>query len=225
VRDTRQNLEAAANGEHQEWTAGYPELERIARSEGFSEIADFFRHVATVEQRHEHMFQQLLASLDTGEPVKGKTELDSAVDMAEVMLAQEANPAGCVHGGELMKLMDNAAGVVACRHARTNVVTANVEEIDFLQPVRVGDLLLIHAQLTFTSQSSMEVRVEVAAEDILTGRRTPSLAAHYNMVALGPEGKPARVPPLIRSTEAEERLFSEGETRYRGRKERRQHAQ
>jgi uncharacterized protein (TIGR00369 family) len=224
IADTKENVRAAANGEHYEWTEVYPRLEKTAREEGFTEIADFFQRMAEVEATHEKRFLQLLESLEKGQAFEGRTVGHSAVDMAQVMLPEQANPAGYVHGGELMKMMDNAAYVVACRHARTNTVTANVEEINFLRPVRVGDLVLIHAQITFVSRSSMEVRVEVETENLFTGQRVQALTAYYNMVALDAEGKPTQVPSLLLSTEEGERLFNEGLARYRSRKARKEQA-
>ena len=216
--DTEENLRAAAKREHYEWTEMYPGLEKLAREEGFTEIADFFQRMARVEEKHEKLFLQLLENLEKDQPLEGETVGHSAVDMAQLMLPDQANPAGYVHGGELMKMMDNAAGVVACRHAHTSVVTANVDEINFLHPVRVGDLVLIHAQIAFVSQSSMEVRVEVETEDLITGFRMRCVTAYYTMVALDDKGRPARVPSLIISTEEGERLFNEGLARYRDRK-------
>jgi acyl-CoA hydrolase len=138
--------------------------------------------------------------------------------MAQVMLPDQANPAGFVHGGELMKLMDNASGVVAARHSRSNIVTAMVEDITFHNPVRIADLVIIHAKMTFTSRSSMEVQIEVDTESLLAGTRLRALTAYFIMVALDAQGKATEVPPLIISTEAEERLYNEGLARYQARK-------
>ena len=138
--------------------------------------------------------------------------------MAQVMLPDQANPSGYVHGGELMKLMDNAAGVVALRHCHCNVVTALVHEINFLHPVRIGQLVLIHARITFASHSSMEVQLKVETEDLLTEKRVKSLTAYFVMVALDKNGKPVGVPPLIICTEEEDKLFKEGTLRYQARR-------
>jgi acyl-CoA hydrolase len=138
--------------------------------------------------------------------------------MAQMMLPLQANPAGFVHGGELMKLMDNCAGVVAVRHCRTNIVTATVEDIRFQSAVRVGDLAIVRGKITFTSRSSMEVRIDVEAEDLLSGQKRPAVTAHFVMVALGADGRPVEVPPLILSTEEEQKLFDEGQVRYEGRR-------
>ena len=216
--DIRANLELAINREHEEATKSYPEAAETAEQEGFTEIADFFRRMSKVEANHEKNFRELLAALDEGGDFKGRTVGHSEVWMAQVMLPDQANPAGFVHGGELMKLMDNSAGVVAARHSRTNVVTGSVEDIRFHKPVRVGSLVIIHARLVFTSRSSMTVQVEVETEDLLAGTKTPALTAHFVMVALDAEGRPAAVPPLILSTEEEEKLFNEARAIYQARR-------
>ncbi|MBN2462267.1 MAG: hypothetical protein JXB43_01550 [Dehalococcoidia bacterium] len=216
--DTAANLKLANGLEHEEATKLYPEAARVAEEEGFSEIADFFRRMGKVEASHEKNFRALMESLDKGDGFKGGTVGHSAIEMAQLMLPHQTNPAGFVHGGELMKLMDNAAGVVAARHSRANPVTAMVEDINFHNPVRVGDLVLVHGKITFTSRSSMEIRIEVEAENLLTGKRLQALTAYYVMVAVNLEGKAVEVPPLIVITEEEERLFNEGLTRYEVRK-------
>jgi acyl-CoA hydrolase len=96
-----------------------------------------------------------------------------------------------------MKMMDSAAGVVASRHSHANVVTAKVEDINFLKPVKVGNLVFAHASLTFASRTSMEIRVEVETEDRFTEERQKALTAIFIFVALDPNGKPMEVPSLL----------------------------
>ncbi|HEY40461.1 MAG TPA: hypothetical protein G4O18_01220 [Dehalococcoidia bacterium] len=216
--DVVENLEEAIKGEHAEATRFYKEAAETAAGEGFTEVADFFNRMRKVEAKHEKNFRDILAGLEKGGEFEGRTVGHSAVEMAQVMLPDQANPAGFVHGGELMKLMDNAAGVVAARHCRTNIVTGRVEDIVFHSPVRVGSLVIVHGKLTFTSRSSMEVQVRVEMENLLAGERVEALTAYFVMVALDAEGRPATVPTLILSTEEEERLFGEGKTRYEARK-------
>jgi len=218
--NTGENLRMAISREHEEATRWYPEAAQTAEAEGFTEIANFFRRLGKVEERHEDNFRKLLATLDEGGAFQGRTVGHSAVEMAQVMLPNQANPAGFVHGGELMKLMDNAAGVVAARHCRGNVVTGRVEDVDFQRPVRVGSLVIIHGKMIFTSRSSMEILVEVETEHALRGTRLQVLSAHFVMVGLDAEGKPAEVPPLILITEEEYRLFNEASARYEARKAR-----
>ena len=220
VGDTRGNLRLALAREHEEAVRLYPEAAQTAEEEGFTEIADFFRRMGTVEESHERNYRQLLETLEQGGDFKERTVGHSEVYMAQMMLPDQANPAGFVHGGELMKLMDNAAGAVAARHSRSNVVTAMVEDITFHSPVRIADLVMIHARMTFTSRSSMEVQIEVDAESLLAGKRQRALTAYFIMVALDAQGRATEVPPLIISTEEEQGLYSSGLARYQARKAR-----
>lgn len=98
--------------------------------------------------------------------MQGKTVKDSALVLSAVMQPNQANPAGNVHGGEILKMMDNAAFVVAQRHARNNVVTVRVDKLTFHQPIFVGNLVTCHAYLSFVGRCSMEVAVSVEVEDL-----------------------------------------------------------
>ncbi len=218
IGDVRPNIEKAAEHEHNEYQMVYPGFARVAREEGFLEIADFLERMGKVEGTHEQRCLDLLKSLDGIEEFTGRTVLRSATAMAQTTLPDQANAAGFVHGGELMKMMDNAAGVAAIRHCQKNVVLARVEEINFHRPVRVGSLVLIDARLTFVSRSSMEVRVELDAESPLSGKRERALTAYLIMVALDKDGNPTEVPPLLISTEEQERLFNLGKARYEAHK-------
>jgi uncharacterized protein (TIGR00369 family) len=213
-----ENLQAAAQGEHRECAILYPAFARTAREEGFLEIADFFERMARMEAAHEEIIRNLLQNLQEHSVPKERTAGHSSVTLVQVMYPHQANRAGNVHGGEIMKLMDTAAGVVATRHAHTNVVTAKVEELNFLKPVRVGDLVFAHAALTFVSRSSMEIRVEVETENFLNEERQKALTAYFIYVALDSAGKPTRVPSLLITTEEGKKFFAEGEKRYESRK-------
>ncbi len=216
--ETERNLETSARKEHEEHTVSYPEFARAAREEGFEEIGRFFERMIHVEKRHEEICTELGRTLAEKAPVPARTVGHSAVTLAQVMLPGQANRAGNVHGGEIMKLMDSAAGVVAARHSHCNCVTARVEELNFLKPIKVGDLVFAHAFLTFVSSSSMEVRVEVTTEDRFTEAQQKALTARFIFVALDPNGKPSRVPPLLITTEEGEGYFAEGRKRHEARK-------
>ena len=192
--EVRANIHMAAEREQHEHEQIYPGFARTAREEGFTEIADFFEKMAKVEGIHEQRFRDLLKDLDGIEPFTGKTVLHSRTRMAQVILPGQANTAGFGHGGELMKLIDIAAGVTARRHSGKGVVTASVEELSFHKPVRIGCLVLIDACLTFVSRSSMEVKVEMEAEMPGTGERNRAVSAILIMVAMNPDGRPAQVP-------------------------------
>jgi acyl-CoA hydrolase len=221
IGDIKEEITQAIEGEAEEATASYPGAAGVAGEEGFHEIANFFRRIGTVEAKHENLFRTILKQIEKGQEPEGQTVGNSSVEMARLMQPEQANSAGFIHGGELMKLMDDAAAVVAARHSGTSVVTGSVENIKFLHPVRIGDLLIVRGRLTFTSHTSMEVLVEVDAEGIFSEHsrnRTPVLSALFVMVAVDPSGKAVPTPPLVYSTEEEENLFEEGRVRYESRK-------
>jgi uncharacterized protein (TIGR00369 family) len=149
-----------------------------------------------------------------GDAMNGKTVRETSVTMAQVMLPQDANPAGNVHGGVIMKLIDTAASVVAGRHARANTVTASIDRLDFLGPVFVGDLLFLKASLNLAGKTSMELGVRVEAENLVSGVVRHTSSAYLTFVALDENGKPRPVPPLIFETD-EERRRNEGALRRR----------
>ena len=216
--DTVANLEQAIAREAEEAQKLYPEAAIIAREEGFAEIEEFFSRMAGVEEKHGKNMQALLESLKKGGQTLGKTVGHSAVQMAQMMMPSHANPIGVVHGGELMKLMDDAAAVVALRHCQNLVATAEVEDIKFKSPVHVGELVFVNAKIAFTSRSTMEIQITAEAENVLTGERHAVLDARYIFVAIDANGKSIEVTPLIISTEEEDRLFAAGLARYNIRK-------
>ena len=118
---------------------------------------------------------------------EGRTVSHSAVTMSEVILPHQPSRVGYCHGGDIMKLMDTAAGVVAVRHAHTTVVTARVEGIDFYRPIRVGNYVTVNAFLTFVGRSTMEVSVDVMTEDVIKEKTWHALTAYFVMVALDEE--------------------------------------
>jgi uncharacterized protein (TIGR00369 family) len=129
------------------------------------------------------------------------------------MNPQDANPAGNVHGGVIMRLIDTTGGVVAMRHGRTNAVTASIDRLDFHHPVRIGDLVVLKASLNFVGKSSMEVGVRVEAENIMTGEVRHTASAYITYVALDENGRPTTVLPLILETEDEARRNLEAKAR------------
>jgi len=145
--------------------------------------------------------------------VEGKRVKDSSVTIAQVMIPQDANPAGNVHGGVIMKLIDTAAAVVASRHARSNTVTASIDRLDFHHPVFVGDLLFFKAGLNMVGRTSMEVGVRVESENLITGELRHTASAYLTFVALDKEGRPQSVPQLSLETEEEMRRNREARTR------------
>jgi acyl-CoA hydrolase len=129
------------------------------------------------------------------------------------MFPSEANPAGNVFGGEILKQIDIVAGIVAQRHCRTNAVTASIDRVDFLKPVFVGNVLILNARINCVKNSSMEIEVKVESENLVKGTRTLTGTAFVTMVALDTNGKPTQVPKLLLETEDDKKRFAEGLTR------------
>ena len=135
------------------------------------------------------------------------------VTLSHVVLPQDANPAGNIHGGVIMKLIDNAAGVVAHRHARSNVVTASIERLDFHYPVYVGDLVTLTASLNMAGRSSMEIGVRVESENMISGETHHTASAYLTFVALDKDGKSLEVAPLIIESAEEKRRLENSQRR------------
>ena len=144
---------------------------------------------------------------------KGKSPQETRIEIAQIMIPADANSVGNVHGGTIMKMIDSVAGVVASRHARSVVVTASIDRLDFIAPGYVGDLIVLKANLNYVGTSSMEVGVRVEAENLLTGERRYVASSYLTMVAIDRSRKPKQVPPLILETSEEQRRFAEGKQR------------
>src|SRR5438046_3776789 len=130
----------------------------------------------------------------------------SATEMAHLVLPYHANVHGTVLGGTVMHWIDMAAAVVANRHCRRPVVTAAIDEMSFLAPIEVGQLALIRARITLVDRSSMEIRVDVDSEDLLSGERKHTSTAYVTFVAIDPvTNRPVAVPPLVLETDDERR--------------------
>ena len=146
---------------------------------------------------------------------------DSQVTISQVMLPTDANIHGNVHGGVIMKLVDDAGAIVATRHSRSIVVTVAVDSMTFLSPIYVGNLVTLTAALSYVGRTSMEVEVLVEAEDPLTGDKTHTNTAYVVYVALDDSGKPREVPPLMVETEEERQRTARGRERQKVRLSRR----
>ena len=145
---------------------------------------------------------------------------DSQITMTQQMLPSDANPYGNVHGGVIMKLIDSAAGACAGRHARQRVVTARIDELSFVAPVVVGDLVYAKASVNDVGTTSIEVGVRVEAENVLSGKVAHVSSAYLVFVAIDENGKPARVPPLVAETADEKRRQQAAKKRRELRQER-----
>lgn len=151
--------------------------------------------------------------------MEGKKVSESAVLMAQLMSPQDANPAGNVHGGVIMKLIDNAGGAVAYRHARSNVVTVSIDRLNFHNPIYVGDLVTFKASINMAGKTSMDVGVRVEAEDLITGEVRHTASAYLTYVALDTHSKPKQIAPLILEGKEDERRFRQAATRKEIRKQ------
>jgi len=129
------------------------------------------------------------------------------------MLPSDANPMGNVHGGTILRLVDVAAAVAAMRHARTNVVSASIDRMDFYHPVYVGNLLILKASVNYTGQTSMESGVRIEAEDLKTGKITHTGSSYVTYVALDEEGKPTEVPEVTPQSKIEKRRWRDAKER------------
>ena len=152
----------------------------------------------------------------------GKTPSDSATEMVQVVLPNDANPLGFILGGTVMHLID-IAGAIAChRHTRSLLVTAAVDGLQFLHPIKVGDLIILKAKVTAAWTTSLEVEVEVFSEETLTGIRRMTSRAYLTFVATDRDGRRIPIPPLILATADEKRRAAEAEVRRAARLEARQ---
>jgi uncharacterized protein (TIGR00369 family) len=156
-----------------------------------------------------------------GEKMQGKRVSETSVVMVQPMTPQDANQAGNVHGGVIMKLIDMAGAIVAQRHTQTNIVTASADRIDFLHPVFIGDVLSLKASLNLVGRTSMEVGVRVESEDPLTGGIRHTASAYLTYVALDESRKPTEVPRLILETDEDKRRNQEAQARREARLRRR----
>ena len=129
----------------------------------------------------------------------------SRVTLSQLMHPEHANLLGNVHGGWIMKLVDEAGALTCMRHAQRKVVTVAIDSMTFRQPIRIGDLIILNAEVTYTGRTSMEAEVHVLAENPVTGERTYTNNAYLVYVALDDEGRPTSIPPLIAETDDEKR--------------------
>jgi acyl-CoA hydrolase len=129
--------------------------------------------------------------------------------MVEVVLPQDANPLGSILGGRVMHLVDIAAAIAAHRHSNSYVVTVSVDYVDFRNPIRVGELIVLKASVKRVFHTSMEVGVKVFSENILTGERKHTTSAYVTFVAIDEAGRPKPVRPLICQTVQDRRRFRE----------------
>lgn len=147
------------------------------------------------------------------ENLKGKTASQSEIEMTQLVLPNDTNILGNLLGGQLMHWIDIAGALAASRHSNKVVATVALDSLDFRHPVRLGEMVILKARLTWVGRTSMEVSVEVYAENMKTGNTILTNKAFISFVALDDDGKPTEVPPLILETEEEKRINKEAEKR------------
>ncbi len=134
---------------------------------------------------------------------KAKTSHASRVYLSQLMQPEHANHHGNVHGGWIMKLVDEAGALSCMRHAQMRVVTVAVDSLVFREPIKIGDLVTFTAEVTYTGRTSMEAEVQVTAENPITGERTHTNTAYLVYVGLDDNNRPAPIPQLVAETEEE----------------------
>jgi len=144
----------------------------------------------------------------------GKPVSESRVEIAQLMMPQHANLMGNVHGGDIVRLVDQAAYTAAARHTHRNTVTAGIDRMEFLSPVYVGNVVFLKASVNYVSTTSLEVGVRVEAECLSTGVRTHTATAFLTFVALDENDRPVAVSPIVPETDKDRRRFEEGKQRY-----------
>jgi acyl-CoA hydrolase len=153
------------------------------------------------------------AQTATGRGLAPKPPSASAVTLSQLMELSHGNTMGNVHGGEIMKLIDTAAGIAASRHAGGPTVTASLDQMSFLHPVHVGNVVFVHAAVNDVGRTSLEVGVRVEAEDLVSGDRTHTSSAYLVFVALDEHGRPRPVPGLVPETDKERQRQAEAKIR------------
>jgi uncharacterized protein (TIGR00369 family) len=149
--------------------------------------------------------------------LKAKSMSASKISIAQLMQPEHANNLGNVHGGWIMKLVDEAGALACMRHAQRRVVTVAIDQMIFRQPIRIGDLVILNAEVTYTGRTSMEAEVQVTAENPVTGERTHTNTAYLVYVALDDTGNSTSVPPLFAESDEEKRRMQKARARQKHR--------
>ncbi len=142
-----------------------------------------------------------------------KTPHASRISIAQLMQPEHANNLGHVHGGWIMKLVDEAGALACMRHAQKRVVTVAVDSLVFREPIKIGDLVILTAEVTYTGRTSMEAEVQVVAENPVTGERTHTNTAYLVYVGLDDEGRPTPIPALVMETDEEKQRMEQAKKR------------
>ena len=145
--------------------------------------------------------------------MEAKRVSDSRTQLTDLILPPDTNTHGTVFGGRVMAYVDKIASITAMRHCRMPVVTASSDSLDFLAPIHEGEAICLEASVTWTHKTSMEIFCRIESEDLLTGERQLTGTSYLTFVGLGPDGKPALVPPVMPETDEEKWRFETAPTR------------
>ncbi len=141
----------------------------------------------------------------------------SCVTISQLMQPEHANHHGNVHGGWIMKLVDEAGALACMRHAQHRVVTVAIDQMTFQQPIHIGDLIILRAEVTYTGRTSLEAEVKVVAENPITGEQVHTNTAYLVYVSLDKEGNAVEVPALVAETAEEKERMKEAQARQKQR--------
>lgn len=144
---------------------------------------------------------------------KARKVSESRIETSHLMMPQHANPAGKIYGGTILGMADAVAYMCAARHSTPNCVTVSVDQVDFREPINIGEVVTFKAAVNYVGRTSMEIGIRIEAEDLKAGTRRHTNSCYFTMVALDPSGKPAPVPRLITETREEKKRFEEGRIR------------
>lgn len=151
--------------------------------------------------------------ITTGQKREARKVSESALITAHLMMPQDANIQGNVYGGTIMKLMDEIAGSVAALHARKNVVTASIDQMNFFAPVYIGNLLILKASVNYVGRSSIEIGVRIEAKSLQTGAVNHTGSSYLTFVGLDESGNPTEVADILPETEDEKRRYNDAKER------------
>lgn len=138
--------------------------------------------------------------------------------MTQLVLPEHTNALGTIFGGQIMAWIDTAASICAFRHCRRHCVTARMDTLDFISPVKLGHIVILQASVNFAGKTSIEVGVKVTSEDPLTGVKNHTSSAYLTFVAIDEKGRPVPVPPVEAQTVQEKKWFEEARVRREARK-------
>jgi len=145
----------------------------------------------------------------------------SSAEFTHLVLPPDTNALGTIFGGRIMEWVDIAAAIVASRHCRMVAVTASMDALHFLAPVKLGDIVILKVAVNFAHKTSLEIGARIESENPLTGERRHTSSAYLTFVGLDEKGRPSEVPPVQPVTDEEKRRYQEAQVRYQERQKRR----